>query len=256
MIYRMFIDECGTHSLSKFEDINSQYLSLTGIIIELDYARSKFTTNLEALKERHFGHAPTRPIILHRKELVNRIAPFDSLVDPVKEAAFNADFLQLVAMEPYVVLTVTIDKQEHVDRYKIWRMDPYHYCIEILMERYMLWLRRRGHRGDIMIEIRNKTLDKKLKKLYAHFYKHGNNYNDSAAFQQTLTSKEIKFGAKTDNISGLQFADLVAHPCRAAAIARRRSQDLPATFGGQVAALLEASKYDKPVNRYGRKWLP
>jgi hypothetical protein len=224
--------------------------------MELDYARDKFTAKLEAIKERHFGHAATKPIILHRKELVNRIAPFDTLLDPVKEAAFNADFLQLVALEPYVVLTVTIDKKEHVERYTVWRMDPYHYCIEILMERYVLWLRRRGHKGDIMVEVRHKTLDKKLKRLYRHFYKYGNKYIKPEIFKQILTSNEIKFGTKVEDISGLQFADLVAHPCRAAAIARRHGQDLPANFGGQVAALLETSKYDMPVNRYGRKWLP
>ena len=63
---------------------------------------------------------------------------------------------------------VTIDKLEHLSRYQVWRHAPYHYCLEVLLERYVLFLHYRGLRGDIMVESRNATLDGKLKNSFGH----------------------------------------------------------------------------------------
>jgi hypothetical protein len=72
--------------------------------------------------------------------------------------------------------------------------------------------------------------------------------------------KQLKVKNKSNNIAGLQIADLVAHPSFRSTLARRENQPLPDNFGGRIARLLEDSKYDRSpvgvIEEWGRKWLP
>ena len=147
MKYRLYIDEVGNSDLGASQDPNHRYLSLTGVILELSYVDSTVFQALESLKKTYFGSHPDDPIILHRKELVNKKPPFEALRDPVIEQAFNQDVLGLLQTLDYTVFTVVIDKLEHQQRYKVWRFDPYHYAC--------LYLRRDlscGWRGEIRSE--------------------------------------------------------------------------------------------------------
>jgi hypothetical protein len=75
-----------------------------------------------------------------------------------------------------------------------------------------------------------------------------------------LTSKELKVKPKGANVTGLQLADLIAHPSFRAALARKECQPLPDNFGGRIAEILEASKYDRSpwgkIEGWGIRWLP
>lgn len=90
---------------------------------------------IEAIKALYFGSYPDTPVIFHRKEMVDRKYPFDPLRDPAIEKRFNADLLALLTTLEYKVITVVIDKSNHLNRYVVWRQDPYHYCPEVLLER-------------------------------------------------------------------------------------------------------------------------
>ena len=73
MKYRLYIDEVGNSDLGSSKDPNHRYLSLTGIILELDYVSTTAFPAIEALKRDYFDSHPDEPIILHRKELVNKL---------------------------------------------------------------------------------------------------------------------------------------------------------------------------------------
>src|SRR6185295_6372999 len=105
-------------------------------------------------KRRYFHSHPDDPIVFHRKELVNKKAPFEALLDPAVEAAFNTELLQRLRQWNYTVITVTIDKLQQIEQYQVWRYDPYHYCLKVLVERYVLWLQAHGVTGDVMAESR------------------------------------------------------------------------------------------------------
>jgi hypothetical protein len=124
-------------------DPNHRFLSLTGVIFELSYVDQILFPELEELKRRYFGAHADDPVILHRKELVNKKLPFEALRDSAAETAFNADLLELLRRLDFSVLTVVIDKLEHQQRYRTWRFDPYHYCLTVMVERYVLWLRQK-----------------------------------------------------------------------------------------------------------------
>ena len=138
--------------------------------------------------------------------------------------------------------------------------DPYHYCLTVLVERYVLWLLARKAQGDVLAESRGGGDDRRLKNSFRHVFEQGSDFIKPQVFGTCLTSKELKVKPKANNIAGLQLADLIAHPSFKATLARRSGQPLADNFGGRIAAILERSKYNRSpngeVDGWGRKWLP
>ena len=258
--YRMYIDEVGNSDLNASADPNHRYLSLTGIVLELSYVQAVVFPALEDLKARYFHSHPDDPIVFHRKELVNRREPFEALRNPLVEQSFNQELIKLVRTLDYTIFTVVIDKLEHQQRYQTWRFDPYHYCLTVLVERYALWLKKRQEVGDIMAESRGGKEDRRLKDSFERVYEKGSDFIDAVVFTHVLTSRQLKVKPKSNNIAGLQLADLLAHPSFRATMARHNRESLPENFGGQIARILEDSKYCRSprgkIDGWGRKWLP
>lgn len=260
MFYRLFIDETGTHNLRGAGDANNRYLSLTGLIFDEISIEKALEPWLRLFKERHFRHlCDPAGVILHRKEIVNKRPPFDVLFDRDKERAFNEDLLTLIGKLNFRAVTVTIDKREHLRRYAVWQHDPYHYCMDAMMERYCMQMNSQGMQGDVMIESRDKKLDKKLKAAFQFIYKNGTRQMGPTDLQRGLSTREIKLKPKSANVAGLQICDLVAHPACVAARCLQDGQPLPDNFGGRIAEVLE-DKYRRSywgkIDGYGRKWLP
>ncbi|HNU62862.1 MAG TPA: DUF3800 domain-containing protein [Methanofastidiosum sp.] len=260
MKYRLYIDEVGNSDLGASNDPNHRYLSLTGVIFELTYVQEVVFQQVEDLKKRYFNSHPDDPVILHRKEIVNKRPPFDNLLDPTIEESFNKEILSLMTNLDYIVISVVIDKLEHKNRYQTWRSDPYHYCLKILIERYVLWLKEQRSVGDVMAESRGGKEDRRLKDSFERVYQNGTEYLKSEMFSAYLTSRQLKVKLKSNNIAGLQIADLIAHPSYRAILAHHNHENLPDNFGGKVAWILECSKYYRSssgeVDGYGQKWLP
>ena len=199
-------------------------------------------------------------LILHRKEIVNRRYPFHALNDPETEKAFNADLLNLLRSIDYTTITVVIDKHEHLQRYKVWHYDPYHYCQEVLLERYVLWLDQENATGDVMAESRGGREDRRLKDSFTRIWLEGTRYVPATQFASRLTSKQLKVKTKANNIAGLQLADLLAHPSFKYVLSRRQKTAQPQTFGAQIVQILVDGKYLRSgsgkLEGWGCKWLP
>jgi len=228
--------------------------------MELGYVDRTVFPKLEKLKRRYFQSHADEPIILHRKEIINQKYPFHSLRDEKTRMAFDHDLLELLDELEYTVLTVVIDKLEHKTRYSLWQQDPYHYSLRVLLERYVLLLKESGMAGDVMAESRGGKEDMRLKKSYERVIREGTEYMNSQMFEKCLTSRQLKVKQKSNNIAGLQIADLVAHPSFKATSARQNRQSLSLNFGGSIALILEKKKYYRSpsgkINGWGRKWLP
>ena|ERR1700723_1931594 len=133
-MYRLYIDETGTHDLSGAHDDNNRYLSLTGLIFNLRYAQTRLEEIAVAFKRKHIPGQRPEGVVLHRKDIVNKRLRFSFLRDEKKEISFNDDLLLVLAGLPYTAITVTIDKRDHLGRYSVWHKNPYHYCMEAMME--------------------------------------------------------------------------------------------------------------------------
>jgi hypothetical protein len=260
MKYRLYVDEVGNSDTKASRDPNQRYLSLTAIALNLDYVAAVVHPELEKLKRDYFGHHPDTPIILHRKELMNKNFPFNALRDAAVEESFNERFLGLVQDLDYMVLTVVIDKWEHVERYQEFRRDPYHYYLEVLLERYTRWLEKRNGVGDVLAESRTAKDDRRLKAEYTKIWENGTYFVSHSKMQNHLTTRRLKLENKRANIAGLQFVDLLAHPSYKAMRWAHQGIPLPDTFGGRIASILEETKYDRGANGrvsgWGKKWLP
>ncbi len=258
--HRLYVDEVGNSDLGASHDPNHRYLSLTGVILDLDYVATTVAPVIESLKARYFGSHPDEPVILHRKELVNKKHPFERLQDNTVERAFNDDLLRFLTELDYTVITVVIDKLEHEQRYQTWRFDPYHYCLTVLVERYVMFLKRKGAVGDVMAESRGGNDDMRLKRSFERVCTQGSDFLQASEFSALLTSRQLKVKPKSNNIAGLQLADLIAHPSYRAVLARHNNESLPTNFGGRIAEILEERKYDRSTSGkkdgWGRKWLP
>jgi hypothetical protein len=107
----MYVDECGNPDLESSDNPIHRYLSLTGVIINLDYVSSILFSQMESLKFKFFGSHPDEPIIFHRKELVNAKHPFEALRDNNIRNKFDAELLNYLKIWEYSVVTVCLDKQ-------------------------------------------------------------------------------------------------------------------------------------------------
>lgn len=257
MKYRMYIDESGNPDLKSSDDPNHRYLGLTGIVIKLDHASDIVHPQLEALKKKYFPnhHHHDEPVILHRKELMNRKPPFESLKEDKKRAAFDVDLISMLSSWNYAVFTVCIDKKKLKDRYQ-WLKYPYHYCMEILLERYFSFLRRSRSRGDVMVESRSGKEDIRLKKVYADLYRQGNSFMNNQSFEAYFTSCNLKSKPKTANIVGIQIADLLAQICRKQLMDENNQKNRFSAFEERLLKVVN-SKYDSADGRvFGMKFLP
>lgn len=261
-LFRMYVDEVGNHDLTHADDPNQRFLSLTGVMLESNYARLTFQPELEQLKRDYFQTDPDEPVIFHRKEMVNKKPPFHSLRNAVIEQAFNTELLTSLARWDYTAITVVIDKKAHRDQYATWHFHPYHYCMTVLLERFILFLHYNNHRGDVMVERRGGQEDRKLMDSFQRLFDRGTDNISVQRWQACLTSKELKVKPKSANIAGLQLADLVAHPSRREVLIENGLLvDNRDVFGDQICAILRQSKYNRnlrsgQIEGYGKKLLP
>jgi hypothetical protein len=154
-----------------------------------------------------------------------------------------------------------IDKFEHVNRYPVWQFNPYHYCMRALVERYVLWLNTHDLTGDVIVESRYKSQDKKLKASFAYIYDHGTENIPDYRVRKCLTSRELKLATKSANVAGLQLVEMIAHPSHQAMKAQYTNVAMTARFGRQVVEILERSRYRRhpktgQIAGYGQKRLP
>ena len=212
--YRIYIDETGNSDLKNSNNPNHQFLCLAGVAMDLQYVRDIFQPKLERLKNTYFNSHPDEPIVFHRKELLYANPPFSILQDENLRAKFNHDYLTFLDKSEFTIISVLIDKQEHNEGYETWKYDLYHYCQEILLERFRLFLHLKNSIGDVMIESRGGKEDMRLKKSFEKLMENGTQYLKPEELSAVITSKQLKVKPKNANISGLQLADLVAHPIR------------------------------------------
>lgn len=261
-LYRIYIDEVGNHDLTHADDPNQRFLSLTGVILESDYTLRVLQSEMDQIKRDFFQRDPDEPVIFHRKELVNKRSPFHSLRNPETEQKFNTILLTSLARWEYRVITVVIDKKAHRDQYQVWHYHPYHYCLAVLLERFVLFLHYTDHRGDVMVESRGGKEDSKLRDSYTRLYKLGTDNIQPERWRERLTSHELKVKPKSANIAGLQLADLIAHSSRREVLIEHQLMvDDRDTFGDQICAILRQSKYYRSwqtgkIAGYGKKLLP
>lgn len=259
-MYRMYLDEVGTDGSKRLDSDKHRYLSLTGVIIDLDHARDYLQPALNQIKGRALAEDPDSPICLHRIDIRNAKGPFECLRDEDKRGVFNEGILRILHDCDYKVVTAMVDKQEMEMRTHWVKTHPYHFLMEIMIEKYAKYLNRMDDIGDIMPEARGKPQDKALQIEFENYREKGTRFAASEFIVKRIRTKNLKFRTKRDNIAGLQLCDLVAHPSHYAVRHQKQHDVYLGDFCKKVVNILVTQKYDRSPSGdiwgFGAKYMP
>lgn len=258
---RLYVDEQGTDTLNNLDRDRHRFLSLTGVAIDVTHARDHLVPALNRLKADLFDEDPDAPIILHRTDILGGKGPFQAIrSDADFRNAFNSRIMQIFRETNYKVITALVDKQWMVRQLHWNRKHPYHYLLEVLVEKYVQYLESRARSiGDIMPESRQDK-DALLQAEYDRIRENGTDYVDADRIRSALRGGKLKFRRKPDNVAGLQLCDLLAHPSHMY-VREKMGHDVNlGPFAREICQELIANKYDRSgwgtIRGYGYKHLP
>jgi hypothetical protein len=97
MLCRLFVDEVGNNDLKNAPtDTNVRYLSLTGLVIPRQVHDETIQPALDELKAEFLGHTPATPVILHRREIMERSGSFAVLRNDGVRTRFDEGLLAFI----------------------------------------------------------------------------------------------------------------------------------------------------------------
>lgn len=202
----LFLDESGDHSL---EVIDPQYplFVLGGVVVDVDYAKGEMTDRLNAFKREFLG---TDQVILHTADMVRNRNGFEGLANPEFRARFYAGLNSLLSELQYRIIACVIKKDVHLERYGVLARDPYHFGLEVLVERLCYEVGNDHRAGMIVAEKRNRFLDRQLKLAWLTLKTGGTRFVQAVQVAHRIRGMALR--GKEANIAGLQIADLVVTP--------------------------------------------
>ncbi|MGI9462244.1 MAG: DUF3800 domain-containing protein [Alphaproteobacteria bacterium] len=205
--YRIYIDESGDHRYSTLDDIPFRYLCLSGVIIHNDIYE-KISTEWEEIRNLFIdtnGHLPN----FHLIDVINGKGIFSKLKNDINlKNKFDKIYLDFLSKNNMNIISVVLDKTNHKNRY-LHPYHPYHYTLNVLLERYVRFLIENNKQGDVMIEQRGKHENQQLRKTFENFYNKGTDYSDSNEIQKVITTNKIKERNKKHRICGLEICDMI-----------------------------------------------
>jgi len=259
-MYRLYVDEVGTDDLTHLEQDNHRFLSLTGLAMQVPHARDQLKPKFDWIKTTIFNHDPDEPLIFHRSDIVQRKRAFGVLNDDTKRDLFDRSIIRSMEGTDYRVISALIDKLGMMRQPRWENQHPYHYLMEILVEKYTQFLERHKAIGDIMPEGRKGKKDAALQAAFEKVMAEGTYYVSASRMNAAIPFKDLKFRYKPQNVAGLQLCDLLAHPSHMLMRGKMNHDVELGDFCQKVGTILWDQKYDRGSNGsilgYGMKWLP
>ncbi|MCB5191805.1 DUF3800 domain-containing protein [Methylobacillus arboreus] len=202
-----FFDECGDHSLTKIDKDFPLFLLCT-VIVERDTYARQVIPSLAEFKLRYFAH---EGINLHSREIRKAEGPFSILQNASVRQSFLAELSKLMAALPFTLFITTIHKNAYAARYGREARNPYDVALEYSFERILHFMEaQQENQLPVIAEARGQQEDDALRASFHKLMTQGTYYNSAERFQKLICP--ISFRRKQDNISGIQVADLCAHP--------------------------------------------
>jgi hypothetical protein len=257
-LFRLYLDEVGTDNLTHVDQDNHRFLSLSGVVLSKLNNRDLLVPKFNLLKANVFDHDPDEPLIFHRKDIAQLKGPYLILRDKLKKTEFDNFIINLFSELDFKIITVLIDKQWMLRQGHWNHQHPYHYLMEVMVEKYTQLLERFDSFGDIMPEARQGKPDKSLQTAFEEVRFYGTRYCDSDRICFRIPSKNLKFRKKKDNISGLQLCDLLAHPSHFNIRELEGHSVNVGPFARRIITILNENKYDRSthgrIRGYGTKY--
>jgi len=202
-----FFDECGDHSLDQI-DKDFPLFVLSTVIVERAVYQEQIIPALGRLKMRFWNH---EGVNLHSRDIRRAYGDFAFMQVPAKRIAVLESISSLMKELDFTLFVTAISKQKHKDRYGASATNPYEIALTYTFERVLHFMECRGEVSlPVVAEARGKNEDNELEAAFHRLLTSGTKFNSSDRFQKLKCP--ISFRRKTDNIAGLQIADLCAYP--------------------------------------------
>lgn len=205
--YYIFLDECGDQNLSSF-DPSFPIFTLCGIIMSQEQL-DLMTAKINALKKEFWGD---KKIILHSRDIRKCQNGFEVLFDMDVKQQFYKQINEILKAKTYVIICCSILKEPYIRQYGRLN-DVYGQSLSYIMERTVFYLDSISV-NDIylttVVESRGKKEDKDLLNYYNKVSDRGTYWVSSERIKSYFKNFEMK--RKSENLIGLQIADLVAYP--------------------------------------------
>ena len=205
--YYLFLDECGDQNLSNFDPFFPVF-TLCGVIMsqkQLDV----ITEKVEALKQKFWGE---RKIILHSRDIRKCQNGFEIFFDLNIKQCFYESINQILKEKVYVIVCCSILKKDYIRQYGRLN-DVYGQSLSYIMERtvfYLDSLAKENINLTTIVECRGKKEDKSLLDYYNKVLDRGTYWVKPDRIRRYF--KEFEMRRKSEDLVGLQIADLVAYP--------------------------------------------
>ena len=201
----LFLDESGDHDLINI-DKKYPIFVLAGCI--MDIKKHKILTDeLNNVKENIFN---TKDLLFHYADYTRNKNGFEQ----VKEKSFREKFFKnlnnLIVNHSYDLLACIVDKRKHNEKYGCNAMNPYLLSLNLIVERFIFYLKETGEEGKIIAESRNPQLDNELELAYLNLKIDGTKYLSPKDIINNIKGFSIK--KKDENIAGLQLIDSIVTP--------------------------------------------
>lgn len=237
----LFIDETGNQDLNN---IDSKYpiFGLLGVIFD-DYYMSNVQFEVDSLKQKFLG---TTNVILHTLEITRSRNSFAFCKDPNKRIPFYNAIDALLDKLDYTILFAVINKKDYVRTYK-YPFNQYILTLEFIIERFYYYLKGINATGKIIAESVDDKSNKLIINTYNRICNNGTSYIKSSEILEKI--KDFKILKKSENITGLQIADLIATQLGRDHLSYRKY------WGSTLENKFRKSRLGK-ISGYGKKIFP
>lgn len=201
----LFLDESGDHDLIRI-DPEYPIFVLAGCIMDSQYEAKVLTSALNRFKESFFGN---NEIVLHLAEYTRDGEGYEKLRDKDLRGEFYAGLNKIIKDTEFCLVACIIDKNEHIKHYKN-AIDPYLLSLEVIVERFIMFLKEKKEKGVIIAESRGPQLDNQLNLAFLDLKISGTRFLRPIDIMENITDFRIR--KKGENISGLQLVDSIITP--------------------------------------------
>lgn len=206
--YNLYIDECGDHSLATY-DRNFPIFTLCGILVPVKKVNN-FKKAIDELKQEFWN---TTDVILHSRDIRKCEKHFEILFDnDVKQRFYNRVNEVLSQQGVYIIVCCSVQKEACIAKHGV-KADVYGTALKYVIQRSIFCvddINREGGKIDIIVERRGKREDAALLNYYNKLRFTGMHYVTPERLAEHMG--HFGFSNKSENVFGLQVADLIAYP--------------------------------------------
>ncbi|MCM1519127.1 MAG: DUF3800 domain-containing protein [Pseudoflavonifractor sp.] len=206
--YNLYIDECGDHSLATY-DRGFPIFTLCGILVPVSNA-NRFSKAVDELKREFWN---TTEVILHSRDIRKCEKHFKILFDDEIKQMFYKRVNEVLSQRGvYVIVCCSVLKEDCIARHGIGA-DVYGTALKYVIQRSIFCvddINPEGGTIDVTVERRGKREDAALLSYYNSLRYTGMHYITPERLTEHMG--HFGFSKKSDNLFGLQVADLIAYP--------------------------------------------